>query len=241
MVCLDEVIFPVALSVFSPCCHVQKIPTYCQLLCMAGIQNRAWVFSPQTEGCVWQHLWQKDGFRCADLTCLQHSGFAQAGPARACFVCTCERFPSSSLHTQEDQMPCCQFPLSCNLASPSFFFLTCALYHKPQLQCPQQLQGAAGLRWDRERGSAPCGCDTTWCFHRLQVVPCILSPMAPFPASLQPRVARTHAWEPLGSWDLKPLAHVITQTRVCWQLQPLPASLSGALGHNLLVLWLGYE
>lgn len=41
-------------------------------------------FSPQTEGCVWQHLWQEDGFRCADLTCLQLSGFAQAGLARAC-------------------------------------------------------------------------------------------------------------------------------------------------------------
>lgn len=40
--------------------------------------------------------------------------------------------------------------LSCNSANLSewlgIFFLTCALYYKPPLQCPQQLQGAAGLR-----------------------------------------------------------------------------------------------
>lgn len=137
-------------------------------------------------------------------------------------------------------MPCCQFPLSCHLASFSwlgifFFFLTCALYHKAQFQCPQQLQGDAGLRQDREQGM--------WyrpVFPQAAGAPVHF--LLPFSASLQPkpaRIARTRVWEPLASWDLKPLAHVITQTRLCWQPQALPASLSAALGHDLLVLWLG--
>lgn len=209
-------------------------------------------FSPQTEGYVWQYLWQKDGFRCADLTCLQLSGFAQPGLAWACWcVCTCKRFLSSFLQTQENQMPCCQFPLSCNLASLSewlgifIFLLDLCFVSQTSIAVPP-----AAARWClTEVGTGirvlhPGGCDTTRCFHRLQVVPCILSPMALFSASLQPRpakVARTHVWEPLASWDLKPLVHVITQTRLCWQPQPLPASLSGALGHDLFVLWLGYE
>lgn len=201
-------------------------------------------FCPQIEGCVWQYLWQEGGFVCADLTCLQLSVFARPGLARAC-LCVPVRDSHPSLQTQENQMPCCQFPLSCNLASLSewsgiyFFFLP--------LLCTTDLSASAAARWcwtEVRTGSVvlhPVACGTTWCFHRLQVVPCILSHTAPFSASLQPRPARTHAWEPLVSWDLKPLAHVITQIRVCWQPQPLPASLSGALGHDLLVLWLGYE
>lgn len=200
--------------------------------------------SPEIEGCVWQYLWQEDGFRCADLTCLQLSGFARPGLAQAC-SCVPVRDSHPPLcrpRSLKNQMPCCQFPLSCNLASPSeclemsFFFLTCALYQKPQLQCPQQLQSDAGLRSGQGARFCTCGMWHHTVFPQVAGVP-----MALFSASLQPKPARTHVWEPLASWDLKPLAHVITQTRVCWQPQPLPASLSGALGHDLLVLWVGCD
>lgn len=121
-------------------------------------------FSPQTEGCVWHHLWQEDGFRCADLTCLQLPGFARPGLARAC-LCVPARDSHPPLcrpRSLKEHMPSCQFPLSCHLASPTewlgifFFFLTCALYHRPQLQCPQQLPGDAGRRlgW----GARFCAC-----------------------------------------------------------------------------------
>lgn len=86
-------------------------------------------FSPQIEGCVWQYLWQEGGFICADLTCLQLSVFARPGLARAC-LCVPVRDSHPPLQTQENQMPCCQFPLSRDLASLSecsgiyFFFLS---------------------------------------------------------------------------------------------------------------------
>lgn len=98
MMCLDEVIFPVALSAFSPCCHVQNI-----LLLSTVLHGR------DTKQGLGLALGLRGVFGSVSgrrmdsdvLTCVCSSlGLPELGLQEP-VCCTCERLPSSSLQAQQ--------------------------------------------------------------------------------------------------------------------------------------------
>lgn len=241
---LEERIFPIGLSAFSPCCHLQN--SHLLSTTMHGRDaKQGFGFSPQIEGCVvQQYLWQEDGFRCADLACLQLFGFARFGLARSVFVYTCTNIRVRNSHPPlcrpgglKDQMHYCPLPFSFKLATlhkwPGnffyFFFLSwpvSALYQKSKLKGPQELKGDTPLRWVQK---APfCTCVVWRSSVVAEEVAAFLYAAGGYSAHRAAQLCsslhfsldltvlpKTRAGEPFVIWDPKPLVHVTAQTRVC--------------------------
>lgn len=239
MVCIGEIIFPIALSAFFHPVAMCKISISCQLLHMAGMQNRALGLALKLRGCIAVSLAGRWVQMCW-LYLFSALGFAQFGLVTSVFVCTCtiymwERFTTSSLQTKESKGSDCPLPLMFNLATPKewfgdlffSFFLTCMCF-VPKIWIERSLTAE---RWYLNEISTA---STVLCLHGLTLlgggqrpgcvsvgcrgVSCTFSCTAQFFTAFQPwpdSLSRTRIWEPFVSWYLKPFAHIIAQTRVC--------------------------